>query len=69
MNVQNLTIASPIEALPRVASPDFVMSGSSTRVVDLLGAIAKMRPDLPRCNVNNHSNAFFHPTQACSCLT
>lgn len=47
MIVQNLTIASPTEALPRVASPDFVMSGSSTRVVDLLDAIAKMRPDLP----------------------
>jgi hypothetical protein len=47
MNVQNLTIASPKEALPRIASPDLVMSASSTRVVDLLGAIAKMRPDLP----------------------
>ena len=47
MIVQNLTIASPKEALPRVASPDLVMSGSSTSVVDLLGAIAKMRPDLP----------------------
>jgi hypothetical protein len=58
MTSQNLTIASQNEASPRQASRDLVMSGTLTKVVDLLAVIKDSRPDQPHSMLTTAATHF-----------